>query len=223
MSERGVMNLLGSAIGELAHHVLSKSKIASAAGRRFILGIAGIPGSGKSTFASKLAVAAEGLAPGATRVMPMDGFHLSNQRLDELGLRLAKGSPATFDVAGYLDLLRRAKHVSDEKIQVPIYDRALHEPVLPRDEAHAITPMTQLIITEGNYLLLDEDPWRGLADVLFECWGLNTPVEQARQWIIARHVRGGREIDDAMQHYGRTDLPNTKLILAKRRTPDRVL
>ncbi|MEX2215283.1 MAG: hypothetical protein WD768_14215 [Phycisphaeraceae bacterium] len=237
MSETDVTILTDKAIAALAAEVAGQAREAFAQGRRYILGIAGIPGSGKSTFAQQLAAAVERTAPGITRVIPMDGFHLSNQRLDELGLRSLKGSPATFDVAAFIALLasvkeppkpdgeaRRAVGVSSPQvIPFPIYDRALHEPVLSRDSSHAITPSTQLIITEGNYLLLDELPWSQLTGVLDACWWLDTPLDQARQWILSRHIRGGREIDSAVQHYGRTDLPNAKLVLSKMRKPDRGL
>src|SRR5579863_3529714 len=62
---------------------------------RFILGITGPPGAGKSTYAAWLG---EQLGPNAI-VVPMDGFHMSNTALDAAGLRSRKGAPDTYDVA----------------------------------------------------------------------------------------------------------------------------
>lgn len=102
----------------------------------------------------------------------------------------------------------------------PVYDRALHEPALHEVPRQRIFPQTQIILTEGNYLLLDADPWRHLADVLDECWWVDTPVDQARQWIVDRHIRGGKSPEQAAQHYAKVDWPNTQLILNHRRAAD---
>jgi len=191
---------------------------------RHVIGIAGIGGSGKSTFASNLLTRIRQALPDQpdfARLIPIDGFHLRNQTLDALNLRDRKGSPPTFDATAYLALLRRCRTDFSQAIPFPIYDRSLHEPVLPGDGEHTITPATRLIITEGNYLLLDEQPWSELADVLDECWLLDTPIEQAKEWILARHQRGRRTAEDALIHYERTDLPNAELVLGSMRTPNR--
>lgn len=193
---------------------------------RHVIGIAGIGGSGKSTFASHLLARIRQALPNQpdfAGLIPMDGFHLRNETLDALKLRDRKGSPPTFDAPAYLALLRRCRTDFSQAIPFPIYDRSLHEPVLPGDGEHTITPATRLIITEGNYLLLDEQPWAYLAGEFDECWLLDTPIEQAKDWILARHQRGGRAAQDALFHYQRTDLPNAKLVLDCMRRPDRRL
>lgn len=190
-------------VDELASELRSKSQ-----GHRWMVGIAGIPGSGKSTLATQLA---ERL-PGIAAVMPLDGFHLSNDRLSVLGLRDVKGSPPTFDFDAYFETLRSLRS-GDRPVQVPLYDRAAHEPV----SGPIIGPSVRIIITEGNYLLLDQEPWAALGDVLDECWFIDTASDQARQWIVNRHVAGGRDPKNAEEHYERNDLPNARLVMNYRR------
>lgn len=190
-------------VDELASELRSKPQ-----SHRWMVGIAGIPGSGKSTLASQLA---ERL-PGIAAVVPLDGFHYSNHRLAALGLRAVKGSPPTFDFDAFFETLRSLRS-GDRPIQVPLYDRATHEPV----PGPIIDPSVRIIITEGNYLLLDQEPWISLSDVLDECWFVDTALDQARLWIINRHVAGGRDFKDAEEHYERNDLPNARLVLNHRR------
>jgi pantothenate kinase len=84
-------------------------------------------------------------------------------------------------------------------------------------------PATRLIITEGNYLLLDESPWRELSQVLDACWWLDTPMEVARERLLARHIRGGRSRENAQQHLARSDEPNMRRVLERRRKPDHIM
>ena len=71
---------------------------------RFILGIIGPPGAGKTTLAARL----QANFPDISQVLPMDGFHLSNTELQRLARRDRKGAPDTFDSLGYTALLSRA-------------------------------------------------------------------------------------------------------------------
>lgn len=210
-------------VQRFAQEILEKQP--AVAPRRYVLGIAGIPGSGKSTLAQELWATLNRTSPGpVTALVPMDGFHLRNAELDARGLRSRKGSPITFDATAYIELLRQARDSSPEKpLRFPVYDRALHEPVLRDMPEQTIAPETRIVITEGNYLLLDREPWRELAGVLDACWFIDTPIEQSKQWIIARHIRGGRSEADAIAHYQLNDLPNAQFVLEHLRKPDRVL
>jgi len=118
-------------------------------GRRKLLGLVGAPGSGKSTVAQALLDA----LPGRAQVVPMDGFHLANAELRRLGRAGRKGAPDTFDSAGYVALLRRLRtQPAGETVYAPEFRRDIEEPVAG---AIGVRPDTPLVITEGNYLLLE--------------------------------------------------------------------
>ncbi len=121
---------------------------------RFITALAGPPGAGKSTLAEALVQA---LGQGA-RVVPMDGFHYDDAVLNARGLRSRKGAPETFDVQGFLHLMRRLR--AGGEVAIPVFDRRME---LSRAAADVVTDADRLLIVEGNYLLLDEPPWRDLA------------------------------------------------------------
>ncbi len=210
-------------LGQLARELWRSGQ--RVAPRRFVVGIAGIPGSGKSTLAADLFERLDRLEPGVARVVPMDGFHLPNTCLRRRGLIGRKGAAETFDAAAYVDLIRRARASggSEVSLRFPIYDRVSHEPVLTEDVGQTIGPAVRVVLTEGNYLLLDQPPWSELAGLLDACWWLETPVGVAALWLIERHVRGGREPADARRHYERSCRVNTDLVLRRRRCADRCL
>jgi pantothenate kinase len=171
-------------------------------GARRILGIAGPPGAGKSTLAGALCSA---LGERAVLV-PMDGFHRSNEELVERGLRDRKGAPETFDGEGFVALLRRLRR--SEPCLAPAFDRDL-ERVLA--DAIPVPASVPLVIVEGNYLLLDERPWsavRGLLDVAWYLAGDGSRVER----LIARHVSHGRSPDAARAWVLRSDEANARRI-----------
>ena len=115
---------------------------------RFLLGITGPPGAGKSTLALELAAAlAERRGAGFAVVAPLDGFHLSNETLDSLGLRSVKGAPETFDGAAFVASVRRLRHEPDVALLWPDFDRAVERTV---PGAISIGPPAKLVITEGT-------------------------------------------------------------------------
>src|ERR1700754_2862541 len=124
---------------------------------RAIAGIAGSPGGGKSTLVD-LVLERIGAANGADWVahVPMDGFHLADAQLARIGARGRKGAADTFDAAGYAHLLERVRREAGEPVYVPGFDRTLEQPLAA---ALVVLPSARLIITEGNYLLLDDPHW----------------------------------------------------------------
>lgn len=193
--------------------------------RRYLVGIAGPPGSGKSTFAQQLADKVNRTDPGIAAVIGLDGFHLTNAELDRRGLRPRKGAPATFNAAGLIDLLSRLWQ-GDQTITAPIYSRELHEPV---PDGVRIEPSVKLVIVEGNYLLLDEPPWsalrgrgqgRGLLD---ECWYLDVPEEVCMDRVHQRHIRGGCTPELAAHKIETNDRPNYQVVAGTRSRADRVI
>lgn len=183
-------------------------------GYRKILGLVAPPGAGKSTLAAALMAH----HPRQVQGVPMDGFHLANSELVRLGREQRKGAPDTFDAAGFVNLLRRLKNQSpSETIYAPEFSRDIEEAIAG---AIAIEPDTSLVITEGNYLLLDEPPWVQVREVVDEIWYLDVPDELRLERLLARHIRFGRSRAQALDWIARTDEPNAMRIAATRQYAD---
>lgn len=186
-------------------------------GRRFMLGLAGAPGAGKSTVAQALLEAFEGRAV----VVPMDGFHLANSELARLGLAHRKGAPCTFDASGYVALLERLRRRPDgATVYAPEFRRDIEEAIAG---AIAVPDDVELVITEGNYLLLDDEPWRGVREQLDETWYVDVDPDLRRARLVERHMRFGRSEQAARDWVEGTDEPNARLIEATRTRAHRVL
>ncbi|MEY5100963.1 MAG: hypothetical protein RJA36_3682 [Pseudomonadota bacterium] len=187
------------------------------AGSRRVLGLAGPPGCGKST----LAVLLRQWLGAQAQVVPMDGFHLANTELQRLGLEQRKGAPETFDSAGYVALLRRLRTQGlTGVVYAPDFRREIEEPVAG---SIAVQPQTQLLITEGNYLLLDEGHWADVPSLLDEVWYLEVEQDLRLARLVERHVHFGRSREDAQHWIASNDEPNARLIEASRQRADAVL
>jgi pantothenate kinase len=185
-----------------------------------IIGIAGPPAAGKSTFAVDLCDAInERSAAAVAQICPMDGFHHTNQTLEKIGLRRFKGRIDTFDASGYIDFLRRLKG-GERGFYWPIYSRELHDVV--RD-GFLIRREAGIFVTEGNYLLAASDPWRELANLIDLKIYLEVQPEVMRARLTERHLRGGRSDEEARSKMAETDLPNAEFISGGRERADVVL
>lgn len=192
--------------------------VVPAAGRR-LLGIAGVPGAGKSTLAEAI-VAEAARRHGADWVahVPMDGFHLADVQLERLGLRERKGAPETFDAGGYAALLRRIRTEVDEPVYAPGFDRTLEQPLAG---AMVVPPAARLVVTEGNYLLLAG--WERVREALDEVWLVELDDAVRLDRLVARHIRFGKEPDHARSWVASVDEPNAARIRTSSTPPDRVL
>lgn len=187
-----------------------------APGRRRLLGLTGAPAAGKSTVAAAITGA---LGDGAVLV-PMDGFHLAEAELHRLGRHARKGAPDTFDAAGYASLLRRLRDPGPEPVYAPRFDRAIEESIAG---AIPVDPAVPLVVTEGNYLLVETDAWAAVRGSLDETWYLETdePVRLAR--LTARHIAYGRPPEEAAARARGTDQRNADLIATTRHRADLVV
>jgi pantothenate kinase len=186
-------------------------------GKRLLLGVAGSPGSGKSTFSACLA---DALGPDTALVVPMDGFHLGNAIIDGTPLRQRKGAPDTFDVGGYLSLLQRLARRDEDVVYAPDFRRTIDEPVAA---SLAIPSAIPIIITEGNYLLNDDPRWQQVRAQLDEVWFIDTPRELRLARLVERHMLYGMDRAAAEAWANGPDAANARLIEATRPRADRII
>ena len=182
------------------------------AGHRVVLGIVGAPGAGKSTLARRTVAAVDAAhGPGTAVQVPMDGFHLANRALDALGRRDRKGSLDTFDGAGYVALVRRLVAADEPVVWAPDFDRTVDEPVAG---SIAVPRAARLVVTEGNYLLDEDEPWSALSTLLTETWACVVADDVRVDRLVGRHVRHGRDPEAARAWAVEVDGANAARVVA---------
>ena len=177
---------------------------------RALVGIVGKPGAGKSTLSAYLL---QELKSSQVTVVPMDGYHLSNTVLQELGRADRKGAPDTFDVAGFASLLQRIRAEKSADIYYPVFDRSIEESIAAQG---VVTQKTKVVIIEGNYLLHDSGGWEAIADLLDEIWFIDVDDEKRLERLIARHIAYGKSPDAAENWSRGSDEVNARTIAAGR-------
>ena len=185
-------------------------------GERRVLGITGTPGAGKSTLCAALV---EALGADAVLV-GMDGFHLANAELVRLGRRQRKGAPDTFDLDGYIALLGRLREQTAEVIYAPTFDRGLEESI---GSAVPVPRSVPLVITEGNYLLLDQPGWSAVRDLLDEAWFVDVDPGERAGRLLARRRSFGEPIAQAESWVREVDEANAAVVEPSRRRADLVV
>lgn len=184
---------------------------------RRLIGIAGPPGAGKSTVAEAevARLAADGIH---AVVLPLDGFHLPQARLVELGRRDRMGAPDTFDVDGFVALLQRVRAGGD--VRAPGFDRTVEEAV---PDAILLPADADVVLVEGNYLLHDADGWERVAPLLDETWYLELDDDVRLERLIARHVTFGKDPEAARAWSLGPDEANARLIARGRSRATRIV
>ena len=205
--------------------LLARARNLVGGGRRALLGITGSPGAGKTTLAEHLVallnrVPIDEDAGRWAMHVPMDGFHLADVELDRLGRRTRKGAPDTFDAAGYVALLRRLREDEDEVIYAPAFERDLEQPVAG---SIPVARSARLVVTEGNYLLLDDGDWSRVRPLLDEVWFCQGNDDERIRRLVARHERFGKSHDEAVAWVLRSDEHNARLVAASRDRADLVI
>jgi pantothenate kinase len=184
---------------------------------RVLIGIIGKPGAGKSTL-SKFLMAK--LPKEFVTVVPMDGYHLSNKVLKDLNRADRKGAPDTFDVAGFISLVKRIRTEQTQNIYYPIFDRAIEESIAAQG---VVTSATKVVIIEGNYLLHDDGGWEVCNDLLDESWMVDVDDDKRISRLISRHIAYGKDPEAAKAWAKGTDEVNAKLIERGRNRADFVV
>ncbi len=207
--------------------LVARARALAGSRRRALLGVVGSPGSGKSTLTEALLAALRadppsGAGPDWVAHVPMDGFHLADVELDRLGRRQAKGAPDTFDAGGYVALLARlrAAEPADAVVYAPAFERTLEQPLAG---AIPVPRAARLVLTEGNYLLLDSGRWPAVRPLLDEVWFCALRDDVRLHRLVARHVAFGKAPDAARAWVAAVDEPNAALIEATRGRADLVV
>ena len=199
-----------AALARIQNHLKNSSE-------RVLIGIIGKPGAGKSTL-SKFLMAK--LPKEFVTVVPMDGYHLSNKVLKDLKRADRKGAPDTFDVAGFISLVKRIRSEQTQNIYYPIFDRAIEESIAAQG---VVTSVTKVVIIEGNYLLHDDGGWEVCNDLLDESWMVDVDDDKRISRLISRHIAYGKDPEAAKAWAKGTDEVNAKLIERGRNSADFVV
>jgi pantothenate kinase len=206
--------------------LVDRARALVADGRRAVLGIAGAPAAGKTTLAEELVAALAPAPPAGLTAgswvahVPMDGFHLADVELERLGLRDRKGAPETFDALGYAALLRRVHEDRDEVIYAPGFERVIEQPIAG---SIPVLRAARLVVTEGNYLLLDDERWTPVRALLTEVWYADLDQPSRLRRLIDRHVRFGKPEPAAIEWATGTDERNAEIVRAGRERADLIV
>jgi pantothenate kinase len=192
---------------------LIRQKAAGAS--RFMVGIAGPPGAGKSTISAGLQKILS-VEHESSVVVPMDGFHFDDIVLNARGHRPRKGAPHTFDVRGFEVLLKRIRS-SEPEIAIPVFDRTLE---LSRAGADIIEASTKYILVEGNYLLLQQSPWDQLKSLFDFTIFLNVSIDELERRLMGRILAHGHSEAYAKNWIASNDMLNIEIVLAESAAAD---
>jgi len=187
---------------------------------RVLVGLAGPPGAGKSTLAAELVGVLSAKLPDGVALVPMDGFHLAQSTIEGMGLADRKGAPETFDGVGYVSLLERIKRDSGIAIYAPEFRRELDDPIAG---AIVIMPAVRVVITEGNYLLLENFPWSLVVGLLDETWYVELDDQERRSRLTKRHIRFKDDPEVARTRTEFSDQRNAEIVERSRHRADLVI
>jgi pantothenate kinase len=193
-------------------------QIANSRPGRVMIAVAGGPGAGKSRFSEAVVAASWPELP--AQIIPMDGFHMRHRKLQERGIAGDKGAPHTFEAHKFVDFVTRAK-TAIAPLPGPAYSREVEDVM---HDAYVISRKERLLLVEGNYLLLDTDPWRDLRPLFDVTIFLEFDREAARRRLMARHAEHGLfSRPHITRHVQEVDMVNFDLVARTARRADLVL
>ncbi|KAK9704933.1 hypothetical protein RND81_07G021000 [Saponaria officinalis] len=203
---------------------------------KYIIGLAGPPGAGKSTVASEVvqrinkkwpqkAPSMDELveSPEVAIVLPMDGFHLYRRQLDAMEdpkeAHARRGAPWTFDPARLLKCLQTLRN--EGSVYAPSFDHGVGDPV---EDDIFVSLQHKVVIVEGNYLLLDEGVWSDISAVFDEKWFIDVDLDTSMERVLKRHMsKSNRSPDEAKWRIDYNDRPNAELIMKSKKNADLVI
>ncbi|KAI1438380.1 P-loop containing nucleoside triphosphate hydrolase protein [Xylaria sp. CBS 124048] len=194
---------------------------------RLMIAIGGIPGSGKTTLSQIVTQALNAryaaLHPEATQpvaaFVPMDGYHLTRAQLsampDAATAHARRGAEFTFDGLGFLALVTALRAPLTTTVFAPSFDHAVKD---PKENDIAIYPTHRIVVFEGNYVVLDKEPWRAAAELMDERWFVEVEFEVARRRLVVRHMLAGiaKDEGEARRRADENDLVNGRQIVENR-------
>ena len=184
---------------------------------RTLIGIVGKPGAGKSTVVEEIS---KKFGSKLVSIIPMDGFHLSNEELISLGRRDRKGAPDTFDVEGFTSLIEKVKTKNQVDHKFPIFHREIEASIA--DEG-MIPKESKVVVIEGNYLFSEDHNWNGIYPLLDHTWFIDINDEIRIERLIARHIRYGKTPEEAETWSRGSDETNARFIgLTANRAENRI-
>ena len=205
------------ALSRLVPHILAMKTQAHA---RIAIGIAGGPGTGKSTLAAEIVTMLNATHPGSAQLVPMDGFHIRHARLEAMGQTDFKGAPHTFEGAEFVSFLHHLK-AAKTAVSGPGYSRKIEDVV---EDAFTVGPDVRVLVVEGNYLLLTEGPFAGVKPLLDYAVFIDVPRDLVEARLLRRHAEEGLFSEERNRaHIARNDLPNYDLVCLSQERADVVI
>jgi len=208
---------------ELADYLVKRAKGLDETPSKYIVALAGCPGSGKSTTAHAVCDLVNQSLPNTCAVLPMDGFHLYRRELDLMEnpkeAHERRGAPWTFNPSGLISVLKTLREKGEAK--APSFDHAVGDPV---EEAIELPHEVKVVILEGNYVLMSDGEWEGVRGLVDELWFLDVDMEQAMERVVRRHMAvWGWPEERARARVAYNDQPNAELIFESKENADRVI
>lgn len=172
--------------------------------KRLFVGISGAPGSGKTTSCSRIQKLLN-----SSMIISMDGFHYTKSQLNEFPNSQEafqrRGSHWTFDSLKFVNCIKDL--IENGKGKFPSFDHKVGDPI---DDDIIVNEDTEIIIIEGNYLLLDIEPWNQLKSLLDYHIYIDCPLDKLRSRVIKRHMAAlGDSEERATIRYDSNDYLNT--------------
>ncbi|KAK6937603.1 Phosphoribulokinase/uridine kinase [Dillenia turbinata] len=219
----------------LAKRLVPTAAAASNPNLKYIIGLAGSPGAGKSTLASEVVKRVNKLWPQKTPsldsqvkqpdvaiAIPMDGFHLYRHQLDAMDnpkeAHARRGAPWTFDPTRLLQCLQALR--SQGSVYVPSFDHGIGDPV---EDDIFVSLQHKVVIVEGNYLLLEEGVWKEVQAIFNEKWFIEVDIDTAMERVRKRHISTGKPPELAKWRIEYNDRPNAELVNRFKHNADLVI